>query len=81
MLTTLKGILLEYKRGEYQGNAYARAKIRSEEIADNSILTYAVNLKKTDHFDKFLDNEIEFDVEVSRGPNDTAVLKIVKVHS
>jgi len=52
-----KGVLLEYKEGEYQGSAYTSIKVRSNDIADATILKYKVDPKKTGQFKEMIDKE------------------------
>lgn len=74
-----KGTLLEYKEGTFQGNDYTSVKIRSNEIAENSILKYKVDAKSTGKFGELLDKECEFTVTIASGQNSSATLKITHV--
>lgn len=78
---SVTGKLLEYKEGEFQGNAYSNCKIRSAQIADNSILKYKIDRKQVASMEELLDQEITVDVAIERGPNDTAILKVVRLHA
>lgn len=75
----IKAIILEFTSGEFEGNNWAKVKARSAEIADNKILTYKVDVKKAGDISKFLDTECELTLDVARGKDDVAVLKIVGV--
>lgn len=74
------GRLLEFNEGTYQGSPYASAKIRSEEIAEGTILKYKIDVKKVPSLQELLDQEITVDVAIERGMNDTAALRIVHLH-
>jgi len=78
-MNKIKGYLLEVTTGTYEGNDWAKVKIRSAEIAENKILTYKVDVKKTGDVNKYLDKECNFTFEVVRGKDDTAVLKVTSV--
>lgn len=77
----IKGVLLEVSSGEFEGNKYASAKVRSADVAENKILKYKVDLKKVsvEALNELLDNEVVLTCDLSKGANDSAVLKIVDV--
>jgi len=75
----LTGTLLEATAGEYQGNPYISIKLRSKEVADNTILKYKVDPKRVsiDVLKESIDTEVTVLCEVLRGQNDLATLKVV----
>lgn len=75
----IKARLLEYQKGEYQGTPYATCKLRSADIANGSILKYKIDVKRVPDLTDHLDEEIEVTVDVQRGLNDQASLRIVGV--
>jgi len=77
----IQGQLLEVKTGDYNGSPYASLKLRSSEVADNSILKYKIDVKKVNvpELDRHLDEEVVLRFQVSKGQNDAAILKVVGV--
>jgi len=78
---TLTARLLEYVEGEYEGNAYASVKLRADEVAEGSILKYKVDPKRVPNLKRLVDQEVEVELDVVRGQNDTAGLRIVRLVS
>lgn len=71
--------LLEFQKGEYQGTPYATCKLRSADIANNSILKFKIDVKRVPDLEQYLDQDIKVNVDVQRGLNDQASLRIVGV--
>lgn len=75
----ITGQLLEVKQGEFQGSTYASLKLRSEDVADNTILKYKVDLKRVsiESLKESLDTEITVDCDLIKGQNDAATIKVI----
>lgn len=79
----ITGTLLEVKADSYQGNDYMNCKLRSKEVADNTILKYKVDINKVKFSDleDRLDSEVTLVCDVVRGDRDSATLKVVGVEA
>lgn len=75
----LKGKVLEFTKGTFEGNDWAHIKVRSNDIADNKILVYSVDVKKAGDVSGFLDKDVIVKLILAKGASDKAVLKVVQL--
>jgi len=76
----ITGTLLEVAPvKEFQGSKYSSIVLRSADVADNSLLRYKLDLKSVDYdaLVERLDTEIQANVVVERGANQSAMLRVV----
>jgi len=75
----ITGYLLEVTQGEFNGNPWVAVKLRNDEIAGSAILKYKVDAKRVsfDRLAALRDTECTFNVDITRGQNDNASLRIV----
>lgn len=74
--------ILEVSDGTYEGNAWCKVKARSEGIAGGRILSFKVDCKSVRDWQKLsdrIDEEVQATLDVVRGAEDSAVLKIVAI--
>jgi len=75
----LKGRILEYRADTYEGTPYANVKIRANDVAKDAILKYKVDVKRVGDLSALVDQEVVFQVEIVRGQNDSAGVKVISV--
>jgi hypothetical protein len=66
---------------EYEGSPYSSVVVRSEDVADGQMIKYKLDLKKVDHsvLSDMLDEDLIFMVNIVKGANSTASVKVVGI--
>lgn len=65
----------------YEGNEYSSVTLRSDEVCPGQLIKYKLDLNKVHHssLQEVLDTDVEVVVDIVKGANSTASLKVVGV--